>query len=107
MPGWLLISPKNSDLLIGLHRLRDSNGVIYNNDYFKSIDGGWSYQTFRAAYPVYPEETFMRVSNHVFDPNDDNVLYFGTSGKGIWKMTFHGQASIYREIYLPLIVVNK
>lgn len=106
LPGYMLISPKNSDLLIGFHNLRN-NGIVFNNDYFKSIDGGQSYQTFRSAYPVYPEESFVRQTWHSLDPNDDNILYFGTSGKGIWKMTFHGQASIYRDVYLPLIAVNK
>jgi len=107
LPGRILISPQNEDLLIGEHKLRNSDGIVYNNDYFKSIDGGQSYQTFRAAYPVYPEVSFVRSTNHVFDPNDDNVLYFGTSGKGIWKMTFHGQASIYTNSYYPMITTKE
>ena len=106
LPGYMLISPQNSDLLIGVQHLRN-NGVSYNNDYFKSIDGGKSYQTFHAAYPVYPQESFVRSTNHVFDPNDDNVLYFGTVATGIWKMTFHGQASIYTNSYYPMITTKE
>ena len=32
-------------------------------------------------------DTLPRVWHHFFDPNDDSVLYVGTVGRGVWKVT--------------------